>query len=165
MSPMSALNEVTAPLMPHLMPAPILLGLGVSVALLGWASQPGLALTMDVYLASNRPAHFGSLWLISGGMLTMAFGAIGMLGSQRLGYLAEFGAIVSSVSLLAAAEFGQPLLTAGLLYYLPSSTLAISALFLLAGLLAVAIPLLTAGLRPAPVRIRRPAGRCACCSR
>lgn len=138
--------------------ASTLLGLGVSVALLGWASQPGPALTMDVYLAGNRPAHFGSLWLIGGGMLTMAFGAIGMLGSQRLGYLAGFGAIVSSVSLLAAAGFGQPLLTAGLLYYLPSSTLAISALFLLAGLLAVAIPLLTAGLRPAPVRIRRPGG-------
>ena len=109
-------------------------------------------------MAGNWPAHFGSLWLIGGGMLTMAFGAIGMLGSQRLGYLAGFGAIVSSVSLLAAAGFGQPLLTAGLLYYLPSSTLAISALFLLAGLLAVAIPLLNAGLRPVPVRIRRPGG-------
>ena len=138
--------------------ASTLLGLGVSVALLGWASQPGPALPMDVYLAGNWPAHFGSLWLIGGGMLTMAFGAIGMLGSQRLGYLAGFGAIVSSVSLLAAAGFGQPLLTAGLLYYLPSSTLAISALFLLAGLLAVAISLLNAGLRPVPVRIRRPGG-------
>ena len=80
-------------------------------------------------------AHFGSLWLIGGGMLTMAFGAIGMLGSQRLGYLAGYGAIVSSGTLLAAAGFGQPLLTAGLLYYLPSSTLAISALFLLADLM------------------------------
>lgn len=110
------------------------------------------------HVAGNWPAHFGSLWLIGGGMLTMAFGAIGMLGSQRLGYLAGFGAIVSSVSLLAAAGFGQPLLTAGLLYYLPSSTLAISALFLLAGLLAVAISLLNAGLRPVPVRIRRPGG-------
>ncbi|CDS54511.1 Na(+) H(+) antiporter subunit D [Polaromonas sp. CG9_12] len=80
-------------------------------------------------------AHFGSLWLIGGGMLTMAFGAIGMLGSQRLGYLAGYGAIVSSGTLLAAAGFGQPLLTVGLLYYLPSSTLAISALFLLADLM------------------------------
>ncbi len=84
---------------------------------------------------AGASAHFGSLWLIGGGMVTMAFGAIGMLGSQRLGYLAGFSAILSSGSLLAAAGFGQNLLTAGLLYYLPSSTLAISALFLLADLM------------------------------
>ncbi|MEP6588450.1 MAG: cation:proton antiporter, partial [Polaromonas sp.] len=84
---------------------------------------------------AGASAHFGSLWLIVGGMVTMAFGAIGMLGSQRMGYLAGFGAIVSSGSLLAAIGFGQNLLTAGLLYYLPSSTLAISALFLLADLM------------------------------
>ena len=86
-------------------------------------------------LDAGPSAPFGGLWLIGGGMLTMAFGAIGMLGAQRLGYLAGFGAIVSSGTLLAAAGFGQPLLTAGLLYYLPSSTLAISALFLLADLM------------------------------
>ena len=80
-------------------------------------------------------AHFGGLWLMGGGMATMVFGAIGMLGSQRLGYLAGFSAILSSGSLLAAAGFGQNGLTAGLLYYLPSSTLAISALFLLADLM------------------------------
>ena len=83
---------------------------------------------------SGESAHFGSLWLIGGGMVTMAFGAIGMLGAQRLGYLAGYGAIVSSGTLLAAAGFAQAPLTAGLLYYLPSSTLAISALFLIADL-------------------------------
>jgi len=86
-------------------------------------------------LDSGASAHFGSLWLIGGGMVTMVFGAVGMLGSQRIGYLAGFGAILSSGSLLAAIGFGQNLLTAGLLYYLPSSTLAISALFLLADLM------------------------------
>lgn len=80
-------------------------------------------------------ALFGSLWLIGGGMLTMAFGGIGMLGSQRLTHLAGYAAILSSGTLLAAAGFGQNVLTAGLLYYLPSSTLAISALFLLADLI------------------------------
>jgi multicomponent K+:H+ antiporter subunit D len=58
-----------------------------------------------------------------------------MLGSQRLGYLAGFAAILSSGTLLAAAGFGQPMLTAGLLYYLPSSTLAVCALFLLTDLI------------------------------
>jgi multicomponent K+:H+ antiporter subunit D len=84
---------------------------------------------------AGASAQFGSLWLVVGGMLTMVFGALGMLGSQRLGYLAGYGAILSSGSLLAAIGFGQVELTAGLLYYLPSSTLAISALFLLADLM------------------------------
>lgn len=77
-------------------------------------------------------ALFGSSWLILGGMVAMAYGAIGMLGSQRLTHMAGFAAIVSSGTLLAATGFGQNLLTAGLLYYLPSSTMAISALFLIA---------------------------------
>lgn len=84
---------------------------------------------------AGASALFGSLWLIGGGMLTMAFGAVGMLGSQRLSHLAGFAAIVSSGTLLAAAGFGQNLLTASLLYYLPSSTMAVSALFLTADLI------------------------------
>lgn len=80
-------------------------------------------------------ALFGSLWLVSGGMATMVFGAIGMMGSQRLTALAGHAAVLSSGTLLAAAGFGQNGLTAGLLYYLPSSTLAVSALFLLADLI------------------------------
>lgn len=80
-------------------------------------------------------ALFGSLWLVAGGMATMAFGAIGMMGSQRLTHLAGHAAVLSSGTLLAAAGFGQNGLTAGLLYYLPSSTLAVSALFLLADLI------------------------------
>ncbi len=84
---------------------------------------------------AGESALFGSTWLIGGGMLTMVFGAIGMLGSQRLSNLAGYAAILSSGSLLAAAGFGQNLLTAGLLYYLPSSTLAVAALFLLSDLI------------------------------
>ena len=109
--------------MKRLLPAPLL-----SVALFVlWLLLFGLE--------AGASAQFGSLWLIVGGMLTMVFGAIGMLGAQRLGYLAGFAAILSSGSLLAAVGFGQNSLTAGLLYYLPSSTLAISALFLLADLM------------------------------
>ncbi|RGE39719.1 monovalent cation/H+ antiporter subunit D [Comamonas testosteroni] len=81
---------------------------------------------------AGESALFGSNWLIVGGMVTMAFGAIGMLGSQRLTHLAGFAAILSSGTLLAATGFGQNLLTAGLLYYLPGSTLAVAALFLIA---------------------------------
>lgn len=84
---------------------------------------------------AGASALFGGAWLVGGGMLTMAYGAVGMLGSQRLSHLAGFAAILSSGTLLAAAGFGQNLLTAGLLYYLPSSTLAVSALFLTADLI------------------------------
>lgn len=84
---------------------------------------------------AGESSLFGSQWLVGGGMLTMAFGAIGMLGSQRLGHLAGFSAILSSGTLLAAMGFGHNLLTGGLLYYLLSSTLAVSALFLLTDLI------------------------------
>ena len=70
-----------------------------------------------------------------GGLATLAFGAIGMLASQHPGRLAGFSLIVSSGTLLAAIGFGQPALTGGALYYLFSSTLALSALFLLVELI------------------------------
>ncbi|SFU47571.1 multisubunit potassium/proton antiporter, PhaD subunit [Paenacidovorax caeni] len=84
---------------------------------------------------AGASALFGGPWLIGGGMLTMAFGAIGMLGSQRITHLASFAAVLSSGTLLAAVGFGQTELTAALLYYLPSSTMAVSTLFLLADLI------------------------------
>ena len=84
---------------------------------------------------AGESAQFGSQWIMGAGMVTMAFGAIGMLGSQRLGHLAGYAAILSSGTLLAAMGFGQTLLTAGLLYYMIGSTLAVSALFLLTDLI------------------------------
>ncbi|MDR2326661.1 MAG: monovalent cation/H+ antiporter subunit D [Acidovorax sp.] len=80
-------------------------------------------------------ALFGGQWLTLAGMLTMAYGAFGMLSSQRLTYLAGYAAILSSGTLLAATGFGQNMLTAGLLYYLPSSTLAVAMLFMLADIM------------------------------
>jgi len=55
-------------------------------------------------------------------MLTMAFGAIGILASQHLTNLAGHAAILSSGTLLAALGMGSPTVTAGLMYYLPGST-------------------------------------------
>ncbi|QXW17183.1 monovalent cation/H+ antiporter subunit D [Comamonas aquatica] len=80
-------------------------------------------------------ALFGSMWLIAGGMATMVFGGIGTLAATRLTHLAGYAAILSSGTLLAAIGFGQNMLTAGLLYYLPSSTLAVAILFLLADIM------------------------------
>ena len=83
---------------------------------------------------AGASAHFGGTWLVVGGLLTLGFGAIGMLGSQRLAHLGGFAVIASSGTLLAATGMGNASLTAGALYYLFSSTLAASALFLLVDL-------------------------------
>lgn len=80
-------------------------------------------------------ALFGAMWLIAGGMITMIFGGIGMLSATRLTHLAGYAAILSSGTLLAAIGFNQNMLTAGLLYYLPSSTLAVAILFMLADIM------------------------------
>jgi multicomponent K+:H+ antiporter subunit D len=76
-------------------------------------------------------AGFGMDWLVIAGLATLAFGTVGLLASRQLGRLASYSIIVSSGTLLAAIGFGQPALTGAALYYLLSSTLGVSALFLL----------------------------------
>lgn len=80
---------------------------------------------------AGQSAGFGMDWLVVGGLATLAFGTVGLLASRQLGRLASYSIIVSSGTLLAAIGFGQPALTGGALYYLISSTLGVSALFLL----------------------------------
>ena len=74
---------------------------------------------------------FGDSWLLVGGMATMAFGIIGVLASQAKGRLAGFYILVSSGTLLASIGMANTPTTAGALYYLVSSTMTISAFFLL----------------------------------
>ncbi|WP_457425940.1 monovalent cation/H+ antiporter subunit D [Roseateles sp. P5_E7] len=82
--------------------------------------------------ASAGPwASFGGEVLVWGGLATLAFGAVGMMASQRLDRLAGFSVIASSGTLLAAVGFDSPALSAGALFYLASSTLAGCALFLI----------------------------------
>ncbi|KQY86484.1 MULTISPECIES: monovalent cation/H+ antiporter subunit D [Roseateles] len=86
--------------------------------------------------ASAGPwALFGGEVLVWGGLVTLAFGALGMMASQRLDRLAGFSVIASSGTLLAATGFDAPALSAGALFYLASSTLAGCALFLLVELI------------------------------
>lgn len=84
---------------------------------------------------AGASAGFGNAWLLWGGMLTLAFGSIGMLSAQRPARLAAFAVIVSAGSLMSVLGFAKPALTAGALYYLPSSTFAVAAFFLLAELM------------------------------
>ncbi|MGJ7610772.1 MULTISPECIES: monovalent cation/H+ antiporter subunit D [unclassified Variovorax] len=76
-------------------------------------------------------AAFGQVALIGIGLATLFVGAIGIVGTQRLSNLAGFSVLVSAGTLLAAVGLGQPAVWAGALYYLLSSTLAVSAFFLL----------------------------------
>ncbi len=80
---------------------------------------------------AGESAGFGHDALLVGGIATIIFGAIGVLASQALGRLAGFSVLVSSGTLLAAMGSGNPTVAAGALYYLVSSTLTISAFFML----------------------------------
>jgi multicomponent K+:H+ antiporter subunit D len=84
---------------------------------------------------AGASAGFGAEVLIAGGMATVAFGFLGVLASQGLGRMAAHLVLVSSGTVLAAGGFvlagGSAQILAAALFYLLSSTLAISALFLL----------------------------------
>lgn len=84
---------------------------------------------------AGASAHFGGDWLLFGGMLTLAFGILGVLASQELARLAGYSLIVSSGTLLAALGADQASVTGAAIFYLVVSTLAVSALYLLAELL------------------------------
>ncbi len=85
--------------------------------------------------SAGASALFGGEVLAWGGMATLAFGALGMMASQRLDRLAGFSVVASSGTLLAAIGFDAPALSAGALFYMASSTLAGCALFLLVELM------------------------------
>src|SRR5690606_2850265 len=74
---------------------------------------------------------FGAELLFLAGMLTILFGVIGVLASQALGRLTGYSVLISSGTLLAAVGFANDGVTAGALFYLVTSTAAISALFML----------------------------------
>ncbi|HUH49132.1 MAG TPA: monovalent cation/H+ antiporter subunit D [Mycoplana sp.] len=80
---------------------------------------------------TSSSSGFGLQVLLIGGMATITFGAIGVLASQALGRLAGFSVLVSSGTLLMAIGLGSGAITTGALFYLASSTLTISAFFML----------------------------------
>ncbi|WP_312407605.1 monovalent cation/H+ antiporter subunit D [Rhizobium sp.] len=89
-----------------------------------------LRLTMLLF-DSGPSAGFGSTVLLYGGMATLIFGTIGILASQALGRLAGFSVLVSSGTLLMVLGINDGAVSSGALLYLVSSTLTISAFFML----------------------------------
>ncbi|AQS40778.1 MAG: Monovalent cation/H+ antiporter subunit D [Candidatus Tokpelaia hoelldobleri] len=80
-------------------------------------------------------ANFGSGFLFYSGLVTMAFGLIGVLASQSASGMTSYSVIVSSGTLLAAIGTTHAAITDAVVYYMLSSTLALAALFLLVELL------------------------------
>jgi len=81
--------------------------------------------------SAGASAHFGSEWLLLGGLATVAFGTIGSLAAQDMARLAAFSVLVSSGTVLAAVGMGQVAVIGAALFYLVSSTLGLGAFFLL----------------------------------
>ena len=99
-------------------------------------TKVGLYVVLRLWLllfgeGAGASAQFGGAWLLYGGMATVAFGIIGTLASQTMARLAAYSVLVSSGTVLAAIGMGQVGVTGGALFYLVSSTLGISAFFLL----------------------------------
>ncbi|MBS4078449.1 monovalent cation/H+ antiporter subunit D [Pseudomonas rustica] len=84
---------------------------------------------------AGASAYFGGEWLIYGGMVTIACAALAIVAAQRLERMASLSILVSAGILLSAVGFAQPNLIGAALFYLVSSTLALSALFMLAELI------------------------------
>ncbi|MGB3319867.1 MAG: monovalent cation/H+ antiporter subunit D [Sphingopyxis granuli] len=81
--------------------------------------------------ASGDVAGFANDGLLYGGLATMVFGVIGILSARQLTRVVGHYVLVSSGTLLAGLGIGGQPLIAALLFYLVSSTLAISALYLI----------------------------------
>jgi multicomponent K+:H+ antiporter subunit D len=76
-------------------------------------------------------AGFGDAWLLYGGMATLVFGMLGIMAVQDVARMAGFGVLISTGTLLAAIGVNRPDVTAGALFYLVISVLALGAFYLL----------------------------------
>ena len=95
-------------------------------------SKVGIYAVLRVYLLLfggdlGWTGNYGEEWLLFGGMATMAFGTIGVLAARTLSRVAGYSLIISAGTLIAAIGAGAGDVLAGALFYLVSSTLAISA--------------------------------------
>jgi multicomponent K+:H+ antiporter subunit D len=105
-------------------------------AMLALMTKVGAYVILRIWLLVFSPeagaaASFGLDALLWGGMLTIVFGAAGMLASEAPARLAGYAAIVSSGILLTVVGHGEARLVAAGLYYLLGSTLALGTLMLL----------------------------------
>ncbi|MBX3582323.1 MAG: monovalent cation/H+ antiporter subunit D [Rhizobiaceae bacterium] len=109
---------------------------GPVAAVFAMLSKVGIyALLRLALLLPGTGAAFGSRVIFIGGAVTLAFASIGLLASQSMKRASAYFILISSGTLLAAFGISTPGGTAGALFYLLSSTLAVSAFFMLVELL------------------------------
>lgn len=89
----------------------------------------------SLLLPSGAPAAFSLEWMFAAGLATLLFGGLGLLATQQIEKLAGYCIIVSAGTLLTALGMPGVALTGPALFYLISSVLATSTLFLLAELI------------------------------
>jgi multicomponent K+:H+ antiporter subunit D len=80
---------------------------------------------------AGSAAGFADDWLVYAGMVTIVFGTLAVLSSQTLTKVAGYYLLISSGTLLAAIGVASLAVTAGALFYLLASTLAVSAFYLI----------------------------------
>lgn len=83
---------------------------------------------------------FGQNTLFVLGLLTIAYGSLGVLQSKALDRLASYLIIVSAGTLLLSVAYNDPGVTAGALFYVIVATLAAGALFLLKDIIDQGLP-------------------------
>ncbi len=86
--------------------------------------------------AAGELAWAPSPWLLPAALATLAVGYLGVLAARQLRDLAAFSVIGSMGTLLCAIAVFSPQATAAALYYLPHSTVATAALFLIVDIIA-----------------------------
>ena len=91
-------------------------------------------------------------WLFPAAIVTIAIGAIGVLGARRLMPLIAFSVVGSMGTLMVAVSSFSPAATTASLYYLVHSTFAAAALFLMADLVVARRESDVLGVRPATVQ-------------
>jgi multicomponent K+:H+ antiporter subunit D len=107
-----------------------------SAAVFAILSKVGIYALLRVYLLlfagdAGWTENFGEEWLLFGGIATVAFGTIGVLAARTLSRVAGYCVIISSGTLLATIGAGEGAALGGVLFYLVSSTLGLSAFYLL----------------------------------
>ncbi len=89
-------------------------------------------------------------WLLPGALVTLAIGAVGVLGARSIMTVASFAVLASMGTLMIAVAIPTPEATAAALYYIVHSTLAAAALFLVADLVLSRRGMAGDLLRPGP---------------